>query len=83
MKHALVWGSSLAILVIAMTSACGKSVEGEATKAVAEAACDLKAVSASTAESKRRLQREMAGRQRGHQPAAVDGHAQQLQGDDP
>jgi hypothetical protein len=50
MKRLLVWGPALAILAIAMATACSKAAEGAAT--TADAACDLKAVSASAAEVK-------------------------------
>src|SRR5687767_9485066 len=54
MKRALVWGPSLAILVIAMAAACSKAAEGASTTAdaAAVATCDLKAASASAAETK-------------------------------
>jgi hypothetical protein len=54
MKRALVWGPSLAILVIAMAAACSKAAEGASTTADAAAVvtCDPKAASASAAEAK-------------------------------
>lgn len=51
MKSVLVWGPPLVILVVAMASACSKSAEGAAAT-TAEAACDLRAASASAAEAK-------------------------------
>ncbi len=50
MKHMLIWGPPLAILAIAMMTACSKAAEVAAT--TVDAACDLKATSASAAEAK-------------------------------
>ncbi|HEX5008668.1 MAG TPA: phosphatidylinositol-specific phospholipase C1-like protein [Hyphomonadaceae bacterium] len=50
MKRVLVWSPPLAILVLAMATACSKAAEGAATSA--DSGCDLKAASASAAETK-------------------------------
>lgn len=50
MKRLLVWLPALAILAVAMAAACGKTAGGETGAAGAD--CDLKATSASVAETK-------------------------------
>src|SRR5262245_11714446 len=50
MKRVLVWAPPLAILALALAAACSKAAEGAAVEAAAT--CDLKAASASAAETK-------------------------------
>jgi hypothetical protein len=50
MKRMLVWGPALAVLALAMATACTRAAKGAAS--TAEPPCDLKAASASAAEAK-------------------------------